>query len=206
VSASRRPAPLILAAIACLALGGCISLFPKSKPAQLYRFDGEPLQAATAMPAASAKVIARGNLRFETAASTDRILTVTGRDTAYIAGSRWVSPAPVLFEESLIRAFEAGGGVRLAEGGSAIRPAAVLNLDVQTFETRYDQGEKAAPQVVVQVRAQLVRASDRAVIAEQLFTSAQRADDNRVGPIVQAYDAAVADVLGKLVSWTAQQG
>jgi cholesterol transport system auxiliary component len=158
------------------------------------------------MPAASAKVIARGNLRFETAASTDRILTVTGRDTAYIAGSRWVSPAPVLFEESLIRAFEAGGGVRLAEGGSAIRPAAVLNLDVQTFETRYDQGEKAAPQVVVQVRAQLVRASDRAVIAEQLFTSAQRADDNRVGPIVQAYDAAVADVLGKLVSWTAQQG
>ncbi len=206
MSASRRPAPLILAAIACLALGGCISLFPKSKPAQLYRFDGEPLQAATAMPAASAKVIARGNLRFETAASTDRILTVTGRDTAYIAGSRWVSPAPVLFEESLIRAFEAGGGVRLAEGGSAIRPAAVLNLDVQTFETRYDQGEKAAPQVVVQVRAQLVRASDRAVIAEQLFTSAQRADDNRVGPIVQAYDAAVADVLGKLVSWTAQQG
>ncbi len=158
------------------------------------------------MPPATAKVIARGNLRFETAASADRILTIDGRDTAYIAGARWISPAPVLFEESLIRAFEAGGGVRLAEGGSAIHPVDVLNLDVQTFETRYDQGDKAAPQVMVQVRAQLIRANDRSVIGEQLFTSAQRADDNRVGPIVQAYDAAVRDVLGKLVSWTAQQG
>lgn len=206
MSAFRRPAQLALAATACLALGGCISLFPKSKPAQLYRFDGDPLQASTVMPPATAKVIARGNLRFETAASADRILTIDGRDTAYIAGARWISPAPVLFEESLIRAFEAGGGVRLAEGGSAIHPVDVLNLDVQTFETRYDQGDKAAPQVMVQVRAQLIRANDRSVIGEQLFTSAQRADDNRVGPIVQAYDAAVRDVLGKLVSWTAQQG
>jgi len=203
---ASRPVRLVLAAIACLALGGCISLFPKSKPAQLYRFDGEPLPASASLPPASAKVIARGNMRFESAASADRVLTVTGADTAYIAGARWVSPAPVLFEESLIKAFEAGGGVRLAEGGSAIHADDVLNLDVQTFETRYDQGEKAAPQVVVQVRAQLVRVTDRVVIGEQLFTSAQRADDNRVGPIVQAYDAAVHDVLGKLVSWAAQQG
>ena len=201
-----RPARLALAAIACLALGGCISLFPKTKPAQLYRFDGDPLQASAVMPPASARVIARGDLRFETAASADRMLTVTGSDTAYIAGARWVSPAPVLFEESLIRAFESGGGPRLAEGGSTVHATEVLNLDVQTFDTRYDQGEKAAPQVVVQVRAQLLRATDRTVIGEQLFTSTQRAEDNRVGPIVQAYDAAVHDVLGKLVAWTSQQG
>ena len=203
---ASKPARLALAALACVALGGCISLFPKSKPAQLYRFDGEPLQASTALPSVSARVIARGNLRFETAASADRILTVTGADTAYIGGARWVSPAPVLFEESLIRAFEAGGGPRLAEGGSTIHATEVLNLDVQTFEIRYDNGEKSPPQVVVQLRAQLLRASDRTVIGEQLFTSAQRTNDNRVGPIVQAYDAAVHDVLGKLVSWTAQQG
>ena len=205
MSASRA-ARTALAAIACLALGGCISLFPKSKPAQLYRFDSEPLQASASLPAPGARVVARGNLRFETAAAGDRILTATGPDTAYIAGARWVSPAPILFEESLIRAFEAGGGPRLAIGGSTMRATQVLNLDVQTFETRYDQGDKAAPEVVVQVHAQLLRTSDRSVIGEQLFTSAQRAGDNRVGPIVQAYDAAVRDVLGKLVGWTAQQG
>ena len=197
---------LAVAAIACLALGGCISVFPKSKPAQLYRFDNEPLPAGASLPAAGARVVARGNMRFETAAAGDRILTVTGADTAYIAGARWISPAPVLFEESLVRAFEAAGGPRLAEGGSAIRATQVLNLDVQTFEARYDQGDKAAPEVVVQVRAQLIRTSDRGVIADQLFTAAQRAGDNRVGPIVDAYDAAVRDVLGKLAGWTAQQG
>ena len=201
---ASRPIRLALTALACLVLGGCISLFPKSKPAQLYRFDGEPLQASTALPPASAKVIARGNMRFQSAASADRILTVTGADTAYIAAARWVSPAPVLFEEALIKAFEAGGGARLAEGGSALHATEVLNLDVQTFETRYDPG--AAPTVVVQVRAQLVRSSDRQVIGEQLFTSQQAAQENRVGPIVQAYDAAVHEVLGKLVGWSAQQG
>lgn len=206
MSARTSVARIALASLACLALGGCISLFPKSKPAQLYRFDNEPASAEAAMPPANARVVARGELRFQTAAAGDRILTMTGAGAAYIAGARWVSPAPVLFEESLIRAFQTGAGPRLAEGGSTIRATEVLNLDVQTFETRYDQGDKAAPEVVVQVRAQLLRTSDRMVIADQLFTSAQRAGDNRVGPIVQAYDAAVRDVLGKLASWTAQQG
>jgi cholesterol transport system auxiliary component len=195
-----------LTALACLSLGGCISLFPKSKPAQLYRFDNEPLQAAQALPAPGARVIARGNMRFETAAAADKILTVTGADTAYIAGARWVSPAPVLFEEALIKAYEAAGGVRLAEGGSSLHASETINIDVQTFETRYDQGPQGPPQVVVQLRAQLVRVSDHGVVAEQLFTSAQRASENRVGPIVEAYDAGVRDVLSKLVAWSSQQG
>jgi cholesterol transport system auxiliary component len=203
---AARPARLLVAATLCLALGGCISVFPKAKPAQLYRFDGGPAQADTTLPAPGARVVARGNLRFQAAASTDRILTVTGPDTAYIAGARWVSPAPVLFEEALIRAFQTSTGPRLAEGGSTLRATQVLNLDVESFESRYDQGDKAAPEVVVQVRAQLLRSTDRSVIGEQLFTSAQRAGDNRVGPIVQAYDEAVHDVLGKLVAWTGQTG
>lgn len=201
-----RPLRLALAALACMALGGCISLFPKTKPAQMYQFDNTPAAAGASLPAADARVIARGDMRFEAAASSDRILTVTGTENAYIAEARWVSPAPVLFEQSLIRAFETGGGPRLAEGGSGVHASEILNLDVQSFETRYDNGDKAAPEVVVQVRGQLVRADDRRVIADQMFTSVQRASDNRVGAIVQAYDAAVHDVLGKLAGWTAQQG
>jgi cholesterol transport system auxiliary component len=201
-----RPLRLALAAFACVALGGCISLFPKSKPAQMYQFDNTPAAADAGLPAADARVIARGDMRFESAAASDRILTVTGANSAYIAEARWVSPAPVLFEQSLIRAFETGGGPRLAEGGAGIHATEILNLDVQSFETRYDNGDKAAPEVVVQMRGQLVRAADRQVIADQMFTSTQRASDNRVGAIVQAYDAAVHDVLGKLAGWTAQRG
>lgn len=203
---AARPLRLVLAAFACLALGGCISLFPKTKPAQMYQFDNAPAAADASMPGPDARVIARGDMRFQAAASSDRILTVSGTGTAYIAEARWVSPAPVLFEQSLVRAFQAGGGPRLAEGGSGIHATEILNLDVQSFETRYDNGDKAPPEVVVQVRGQMIRADDRRVIADQMFTSVQRASDNRVGAIVQAYDAAVHEVLGKLVGWTAQQG
>lgn len=203
---ASTPVRLVLAVVACLALGGCISLFPKTKPAQLYRFDGAPVQADAALPAASAPVIQRGAMSFSSAASGDKILTVTGSDTAYIAGARWISPAPVLFEEAMVRAFEASGGPRLAEGGAALRAPTVLNIDVQAFEAHYDQGPNAPPQVVVQVRAVLVRVSDRTVISDRLFTSQQTASENRVGPIVEAYNAAVHDVLTKLVGWAAQAG
>lgn len=202
MSPFRSFARLAPVAAACLALAGCISVFPKTTPAQLYRFGLASPPAAAAEPAASAVAIARGRVAFEDAAATDRILTVTGREAAYIAGARWVSPAPVLFEESLAQAFQRPGGPRFAGVNGALRAQVQLDLDVQSFETRYDQGQSAAPEVVVQVRAVLVRAADRTVLADQVFTAAKRAGDNRMGPIVQAYDEAVAEVLARLVDFT----
>jgi cholesterol transport system auxiliary component len=193
---------MALAAAACLGLAACVTVFPKATPAQLYRFGlpSAPTAAETASP--GSRVVGRGRVTFVDAAATDRILTVTGNEAAYVAGARWVSPAPVLFEESLARAFQAPGGPRFAGVNGALRAPVVLDLDVQSFETRYDQGQSAAPEVVVQVRAVLVRSEDRAIIADQVFSSAKRAGDNRLGPIVQAYDEAVREVLSNLVAWT----
>lgn len=36
----------VAASILALGLAGCITVFPKTKPAQLYRFGGEPSAAA----------------------------------------------------------------------------------------------------------------------------------------------------------------
>ncbi len=192
---------------ACVALCGCVSLFPKAKPSQLYRFGApEAAAAAPVLPPPGARVIAQGPLAFPDDAAGDRLLTVTGDEAAYIADARWVSPAPVLFDEALVRAFEAAGGPRLVPSAAAARPSLILSLAVQTFETRYDQGPTAPPQVVVELRAQLIRPEDRSVVSDQLLTSAKRASDNRVGPIVQAYDEAVAEVLTKLTASVAQAG
>ena len=57
-------------------------------------------------------------------------------------------------------------------------------------------------EVVVRLRATLVRTQDRAVMGEQLITSTRRASENRQGPIVQAFEGAVQDVLAKLIAWT----
>ncbi len=194
----RIAATLVL----CALLGGCISLIPKSKPAQLYRFTASPAAAPTG-PAQGAPVLAQGALAFETAAATDRILTVSGPQISYLAGARWAAPAPTLFQEALDRAFEAVSSPRLAARGSGVDAAARLDLDVQAFEARYDQGLDAAPLVVVRLSATIVRPGQRVVAGQHVFEVEARASDNRVGAIVDAYQTAVRGVLGKLVDWTA---
>jgi len=182
-----------------VALSGCISLLPKSKPAQLYRFG--PVPAAAGAPArAGAVSVFRTNGSFAGEAADDRILTVSGGKAAYIAESRWVAPAVVLFDEAVGQAFDASP-IRLIARGQQGRSAYALRLDVRNFEARYAGGSDAAPTVVVRVHAALSR-SDQTIVGEQIFEASVPAADNRVGAIVAAYDRAVQDVLGKLVAWT----
>lgn len=199
---------LRLAALcACAAaLAGCISLLPKSKPSQLYRFG--PMPAAAQTPAAASPpgnahtttAVFRTNGTFQGESSDDRMLTITGGKAAYIAESRWVAPAAVLFDEAVSEAFDASP-IRLIARGQQGRSAYALRLDVRNFEARYDAGQDAAPTIVVRVRAALNKA-DQTLVGEQIFEASERAGGNRVGEIVAAYNKALGEVLGKIVSWT----
>lgn len=198
----------LAAAALSLMLSGCISLFPKSVPAQLYRFGALPTAASSSSSGVQAQgarpEIIKGIIQFNQAAAGDRLLTVNGPETAYIAGSRWISPATTLFDEALDRAFAAAPNApRLTEFGRGGKGAALLRVEVDTFETRYEQGMEAAPTVVVRVQASLLSTKDRSVIGETTIESRKPASDNRVGPIVQAYDAATGEVIGQLIAWTA---
>lgn len=192
-----------LALTAAFALAGCVSLFPKSKPAQLYRFEA-PAAAANAAPAAGPRVgLLLPGVLFARAVGGDRILGVTGQETAYIAEARWVSPAPVLFDEAVTRVFEDNAGpARLVRRGETAQADLVLRLEVRTFEAVYDQGAKAAPEVRVRLRASATRAGDRSLVGEQLFEAKVRAYDNRVSAIVAAFNEAVGKVLTDLVAWS----
>ena len=192
--------PLVLAlAVSAVALSGCISLLPKTKPAQLYSFVSVPAAAA---PRASTSAVAvfRTNGSFQEESADDQLLTITGGRAAYIADSRWVSPATVLFNQAVAQAFDASS-VRLIARGQQGKAAYALRLDVRNFETRYDNGEKAAPTVVVRLHAALNRA-DQSLVAEQIFESRVTAGDNRVSAIANAYNKAMGEVIRKLVAWT----
>jgi len=196
---------LRLGAAGALALGlaGCISLLPKSKPAQLYRFAPQSAATAKAPPGAAAVGVFSGGGEFQRESQSDRILTITGDKAAYIAEARWAAPAEVLFDQAVDAAFETSGGhVRLVPRGAPAPTDYVLRLDVRNFETRYDAGAKAAPTVRVRLHAALTRDRSRTLVSEQVFEANVPASDNRVSAIVAAYDRAVSDVLGKLVSWT----
>jgi len=202
IRATLRFAPafrIIGVAAIALALSGCISLLPKSKPSQLYRF-GQA--TADAVPRDGTVGVFQANGLFPNEASGDRILTVNGGKAAFVAQSRWVAPASVLWTEAVHNAFDADPGkVRLNVRGQAGRSEYVLRLDVRSFEARYDRGADSAPTVVVRVRGVMSK-TDMSKVSEQIFEVKTPASDNRVGAIVAAYDKAVVDILGQIVTWT----
>jgi cholesterol transport system auxiliary component len=201
----RRAAATVLGLALAAGLAGCVSLFPKEQPAQLYRFTPQ-MEAPSASMDTQRIPISVSPVEFTAAASGDRLLTMTGDEAAYIEGARWVSTAQTQFDEALDKAFDDGAtATRLVQRRQAGASQLTMNLSVLNFETRYDNGSKSAPKVVVVLRAQLIRFPDRAVVGETIFRSEQPASDNRVSAIVQAYNAAVTSVLKDLATWTDQK-
>ena len=209
MTSMRIKAALIAGAIATasLGLGGCVTLFPKTKPAQLYSFGSRV--GVTPTPPDTSEQAPVGMLRvtydFPRAADKELILTRAGDGDAYIAGARWVAPASVLFQEAAERAFETSNPpIRLLQGADNGIATANLRLEVQTFETDYPLGWKGAPMVVVRARTLLFHANDHNPPLEGHFESRKPIEENRVGQIVAGYDAATADVLDQVVRWTAE--
>ena len=199
----------LLAATAAVALslglGGCVTLFPKTKPVQLYSFGSRigaaqpPADAAQASPVAMLRV----TYDFPRAADREQILTRAGDDDAYIADARWIAPASVLFQEAADRVFESSSPpIRLLQGADNGIANVTLRLEVQTFETDYPVGWKGAPTVVVRVRTLLFHTGDHGPPLEGHFESRKTVDENRVGQIVAGYDAATEDILDQVVRWT----
>lgn len=199
----KKSLPVLAALTAAVALSGCVSLFPKAKPVQLYGF-GSAVAAAAAAPKPPQVTVLRQATTFTRAASSDRILTRNGAEAAYLADARWQAPAAILFDEALAAAFD-NGTVRLATRGDAGPTDAVLRVEVRTFEAQYRDGPAAAPTAVVEARATLSNLRTRNLVGTQIFRAEHKANDNRTGPIVEAYDEAVAELMKEMVRWTTEQ-
>ena len=190
-----------VAAVGALAVAGC-ALLSTPDPVQTYRFGGPAAASAAAEGQADLRQISLRRVQFPEAVEGDKILGVTGTETAYIAGARWVSPASDLYMESLENAFSAQATrVRLLGPRELTRGERSLDIDIRAFEARYD-APGAAPMVVVTARARLLALPERTVAAERTFTVEQPAAANRVSAIVEAFDIATRDLNTQIVSWT----
>jgi cholesterol transport system auxiliary component len=199
-----RPLILVATLAGSLALGGCISLFPKGKPAQLYKLTAPPARTDTV--ARPTYTVLRAPTAFTRAAASDRILTSTGAQTAYIAEARWAAPASIMFDEALSAAFASEAPtVRLATRGDVTPADGVIRIEVRTFEAQYRAGQGAPPVVVVEAHATLSDLRARKPVADQTFRAEELASENRVGPIVAAFDAATAKVLGDIARFASAQ-
>ncbi|MBN9465284.1 MAG: membrane integrity-associated transporter subunit PqiC [Brevundimonas sp.] len=196
------------------ALSGC-ALLSTPDPVQNYRF-GLPMAAPSAVGDTPAPLtVSIRRIEFPQAAGDDRILGVTGLETAYIAGARWVSPASTLFDDSLKAAFaNRADRIRVLGRREPGTPPLVLQVTVTTFEARY-AAPGATPEVVVTARAQLRSTPERQAgggairpeqgrSVERVFTVTQPAGENRVSAIVAAFDTATRDINTQIADWTIQ--
>jgi len=203
-----HPRKLVLGALSVTMvslLSACISVFPESEPARLYRF-GDTSPAAATPVATTPFDVFLGRTEFNRASAGDRLLTVTGTQVAYIKGARWVTSAADLFNAAVQKTFSAErSAARLVDSGDLARADYILALQVQTFEVQYRDGPDSTPRIEVTVLASLTDTRDRGV-AQRTFRAAVDASDNRVGPIVESFDEAVSAVLDDLRVWVNTQG
>lgn len=200
-----RKTTLIRAAAIAAAAGlmSACALLSSPDPIQMYRFGGA-VQALPADPIGSPVQVTLRRVEFPESTSGDRLLGVTGTETSYIGGARWVSPAADLYTESLEVAFAAQARrVRLIGPRELTRGDSSLDIDVRSFETRYDT-PGGVPSVVIAARARLMALPERTVEAERTFTVVQPARANTISAIVEAYDLATRDLNSQIVAWTDQ--
>jgi len=185
--------------VAVMATSAC-TLLATPEPVQLYRFGGAAGESYAARTATPVDVTLR-RVEFPQAVGGDRILGMTGTQAAYIAGARWIAPARGLYSEAVETAFaEQAVRVRLIGQREVTPGAKLLDIDVQSFEARYDV-PGGSPVVVISVRVRMLK-PDRTITAERIFQASIPAAENRVSAIVSAFDAAIATVNTEIVAWT----
>jgi cholesterol transport system auxiliary component len=192
---------LRLAAVGATAISlSACALLSSPDPVQTYRFGGVSGQPAALV--ADPILVSMRRAEMPAASEGDKLLGVTGTETAYIGGARWISPASDLFTASLENAFASQATrVRLIGPRELARSTRSLDIDIRSFETRYPAPE-AVPTVVVSARVRLLTLPERQVKVERIFTVEQPAAANRVGAIVEAYDLATRDLNTQIVAWT----
>lgn len=189
-----------VAGAAALTLSGC-ALLSTPDPVQTYRFGGAAATEGATTIATPLQVSLR-RVEMPAAVQNDRILSVTGAETAYIGGARWVSPASELYTAALENAFVTQATqVRLIGPRELTRSTRSLDVDVRAFEARYIT-PGATPTVVITIRARVLTLPERSVRAERIFTVEQPAGANRVSAIVEAFDIATRDINAEIVAWT----
>ena len=200
------PAALVFVALAC----GCASFHSNQPAMQVYQLDpgfaAPAASAATAPPSASpAPEAAAPTLQVlrPLAApgldTTEIALTRDGQRLDYYAASRWPAPLPELMQSLAVEALRASGKFRSVQPDStAFSADLVLQLEVRRCQAVYS-GD-GPPTVQVQLLATVGRRSERAILATVSADSAVAAADNRMQPVVAAFQSAVGAALRDLAA------
>jgi cholesterol transport system auxiliary component len=134
--------------------------------------------------------------------NSDRIALVReGGRFDFFAAARWAAPAPDLVESVLVDSLRATGRYSaVMDDASPFAPHYDLRVTLRRFEADYTAG--GAPIVHVVLDCTLGRRRDRQLLASFTAQGSARAEANRLGAVIAAFEAASAAAVGQLLTAT----
>jgi cholesterol transport system auxiliary component len=135
---------------------------------------------------------------------TDRILIKPNPLQAeYLPSGRWADPAPVLVQSLVVASLQNSGAFRLVGRDDAgLLPDFTLLADLRDFQAEAPTGPDGAWTVRIRIAVTLIDESDRRVLASRTFDQTALAPSDQTLILVNAFDAAIAQVLQQIVDWT----
>ena len=194
---------LLVLCVLALGLSACaLMLDPGPAPARLQLqpampgpMAGKPSgkQLVVAMPLAGRDI------------DTDSIaLVFNGREVRYLAGARWTSPAPNIFQRALIDGLTATNSLRgVTDESAGIMADAKLLCDLRQFSLRYAD-PKGVPTAVLEASFRLLNLSSGSIMATRNVRIEVPASGRDDAALVAACETALGRCLAEISPWVVQ--
>ena len=193
----------LLCAICTLALAACGGSLFQSKvpPASVYLLSaGAAAPSGAEIPADLAVLEPRVRIGL----GSDLIAVLyADRRLDYFAGARWSGPLDAVVQDLAIQVFRARAKLRSVHAeSSAFGSGYWLEIDVEDFQAEYSADTGAAPTIHVHLLGRVGGSADRRILGQFEADDRQRAADNRLTAIVEAYNRAADAALAQIVADT----
>jgi cholesterol transport system auxiliary component len=135
---------------------------------------------------------------------TDRILIKPNRLQAeYLPSGRWADAAPVLVQSLLVASLQNSGAFKLVGRDDAgLIPDVTLLADLRDFQAEAPGAAGGVWTVRIGIAVTLIDETDRRVLAGRTFVQTATATSDQTLTLVNAFDAAMVQILGSVVRWT----
>jgi cholesterol transport system auxiliary component len=132
--------------------------------------------------------------------NSDRIALVReGGRFDFYAAARWAASAPILVESVLVDTLRATGSYSaVMDDAAPFSPHYDLRVTLRRFEADYSAGG-SQPTVHVVLDCTLGRRRDRQLLASFTAQGSARAEANRLGAVVAAFESASSAAVGQLL-------
>jgi cholesterol transport system auxiliary component len=194
---------LTLAIIIALGVAGCSGSLLDSELPVSTTYVIAPAAAAQATGPVMPVDVSIGRPDMAPGLDTERIAVLKGRQLDYYRGARWGDNAIEVVQTLLVDSLEDQRLFRSVTAEQArVAGDYVLDIEVRDFQAEY-AAENAAPSAHVTIVGRLIRVVDRELVATILAESHGKAQDNRLGAVIAAFEAAAHEVALDLARKTA---